>query len=100
MKNIKLFKFQDTKAFDKFLDAYDYKLEDIKGFSLDEQKQYKGNVFKTYSIYFNDDEYECFKVVIFKDFNEYHQARLGFRGNKLFDWFEDANVRRYKEGRY
>ena len=96
MKNIKYFKYKDTCEFMGFVGSYGYKLGDVVGFSFDEQKQYCGNVLKWYKIYFNDDEYEYFKVVIFKSFNELHQCRLGFRGNKLFDWWEDASIREYK----
>ena len=96
MKNIKLFKYKDTAKFEEFLNSYGYKFEDIKGFSLSERKQYNNNILTEYCIHFNDDECEYFRVVCFQSFNEYHQARLGFRGNKLFDWFEDADLREYK----
>ena len=96
MKSIKLFKYKDTCEFESFLNAYDYKFEDVKGFSFDEQKQYHGNVLKWYKIYFKDGEYEYFKVVTFKSFNEYRQSRLGFNGDKLLDWFEDSYIKTYK----
>ena len=96
MKSIKFFKYKDTSEFIGFVGAYDYKLEDVKGFSFDEQKQCNGNVLKWYKIHFKDGEYEYFKVVIFKDRNEYNQVKLGFRGGKLFNWFEDADVRELK----
>ena len=98
MKNIKLFKYKNTKKFENLLTCTHKSLEDIKGFELSEQKQYCGNTFKEYCIHFNNDDDECayFKVVCFKSFHEYHQARLGFRGNKLFDWFEDADLREHK----
>ena len=96
MKNIKYFKFVNTKHFNVFLKEYGYTLKDIKGFSFDSKKQYHNNILKVYSIHFNDGEYEYFKVVIFKSFNEYHQSRLGFNGNKLLDWYESANVKAYK----
>ena len=83
MKSIKLFKYKDMRAFEEFLSAYEYKLEDVEGFSLVEKKQYFGNVLKEYSVHFKDGEYEYFRVVLFKDFNEYHQSRLGFKGSKL-----------------
>ena len=97
MKNIKFFKYINKEKFERFLSACDYKLSDVKGFSLYSQKQYCGNISKWYNIHFRDGEEQCFKVVIFKSFNEYHQSRLGFNGNKLFDWFEDADLRVYKE---
>ena len=96
MKNIKFFKYKDTHQFEGFLSSYDYKPEDVKGFSYAGKKQYRYNVLKLYRITFNDGEYEYFKVAIFSSFNEYHQARLGFSGNKLEDWFQDADVREYK----
>ena len=100
MKNIKCFKYKDTHQFEGFLSSYDYKPEDVKGFSFDEQKQYHGNILKWYKIHFNDGEEVYFKVAIFSSFNEYHQARLGFSGNKLEYWFQDANVREYKTKGY
>ena len=96
MKNIKLFKYKDTSEFIAFVDSYDYKLDDVVGFSFDEQKQLCGNVLKWYKIYFNDGEYEYFKVVIFESFHEYKQALLGFSCNKLISWFEDSDLREYK----
>ena len=93
MKNIKYFKYKNKEKFNMFLCAYGYKLDDVKGFSLEEQKQYRSNVLKVYSIHFNDGEYEYFKVVIFRSFNEYYQSKLGFNGNKLLRWFEDSDVR-------
>ena len=83
MKSIKLFKYKDMHAFEEFLASYGYKLEDVEGFSAAEKKQYLGNVLKEYSVHFKDGEYEYFRVVLFKDFNEYHQSRLGFKGSKL-----------------
>lgn len=97
MKNIKLFKFKDTSEFWVFLNSYGYKFEDIKGFSLAERRQCRGNILKIYNVRFNDGEYEYFKVVSFKDSNEYRQARLGFSDNKLLSWFEDAELREIKE---
>ena len=97
MKNIKYFRYFNTKYFNMFLEACDYKLEDVIGFSFYGQKQYNNNISKWYNIYFKDGEEVYFKEVIFKDFNEYHQSRLGFRGDKLLGWFDDANVRLYKE---
>ena len=96
MKSIKYFKYLNTKQFDAFLNAYGYILDDVKGFSFDEQKQYRGNILKEYCIHFKDGEYEYFKVVYFKSFNEYRQSCLGFNGDKLLDWYEDADVRQYK----
>ena len=97
MKNIKYFKWVNTEKFNRFLDAYDYHLKDVKGFSYAGQKQYCGNVLKEYCIHFNDGEREYFKVVCFSSFNEYHQCRLGFRGDKLLEWWDDANIKFYKE---
>ena len=97
MKNIKLFKFKVTSEFWAFLSSYDYKLEDAVGFSLAERRQCRGNILKIYNVRFNDGEYEYFKVVSFKDSNEYRQALLGFNCNKLLSWFEDAELREIKE---
>ena len=83
MKSIKYFKYINKEKFEKFLNAYDHKLEDVKGFVFVEKQQYRGNILKVYSIHFKDGEYEYFKVVYFRSFNEYHQSRLGFNGERL-----------------
>ena len=93
MKSIKLFKYINKEKFNIFLNAYGYTLDDVKGFSLAEKRQYRGNVLKIYHINFKDGEYEYFKVVCFRSFNEYYQSKLGFNGNKLLVWYEDANIR-------
>ena len=85
MKSIKYFKYLNTKQFNAFLAAYCYKLDDVKGFSFDEKKQYHCNVLTIYCIHFKDGEREYFKVVTFKSFNEYRQSCLGFNGDKLLD---------------
>ena len=97
MKSIKCFKYKDTFKFEEFLSAYGYKLEDVRGYKFIGQKQYLGNVLKVYFICLNDGEEVYFKVVIFKDFNEYRQTRLGFNGDKLLSWYEDSVVRTYKK---
>ena len=96
MKSIKCFKYLNTRKFEEFVSAYGYKLEDVKGFKFIDQKQYQGNILKIYFICFKDGEEVYFTAVDFKDFNEYNQARLGFKGDKLLEWFEDAVVRTYK----
>ena len=96
MKNIKFFIYKNTYEFKKFLDAYDYRLWDVVGFSYAGKEQYHGNILKEYCIHFKDGEYEYFKIVYFKSFNELNQSRLGFNGDKLLSWYEDANVRKYK----
>ena len=96
MKNIKYFKYVNTKQFSVFLEEYGYKLNDAKGFSVSAIHHYNGNVFKSYIIYFKEEDLACFKVVYFKSFNEYRQSALGFNGNTLLDWYEDANIRKYK----
>ena len=96
MKNIKYFKYINTKQFSVFLKEYGYTLDDVKGFSFSDKKQYHNNILKTYNIYFKDGEYEYFKVVYFKSFNEYHQCGLGFNGEKLLEWYQDANIIKYK----
>ena len=85
MKNIKYFKYVNTREFEYFLSSYCYHLDDVKGFSFVSAKQYRGNILKTYNVYFKDGEYECFKVATFKNFNEYKQSSLGFNGDKLLD---------------
>ena len=96
MKSIKYFKYKNTKQFNVFLSQYEYTINDVVGFSFSDKQQYHGNILKTYVIYFSDHDHEYFEVVYFKSFNEYHQSRLGFNGNKLLDWCEDANVVKYK----
>ena len=96
MKNIKYFKYINENNFNVFLNEYGYTLNDVVGFSVFERKQYRGNVLKTYVIYFNDHDHAFFKVVCFEDFNEYRQSSLGFNGNKLLEWWENANIRMYK----
>ena len=96
MKSIKLFEYKNTYEFERFLSAYDYRLENVKGSESIGKKQYHGNILKEYFIHFNDGEKEYFKIVYFKSFNEFHQSRLGFNGDKLLQWYEDANVRLYK----
>ena len=96
MKNIKYFNYINTKQFNIFLNEYGYTLENVKGFSFAWLKQYHGNILKQYNIYFNDGECEYFKVVYFKNLNEYHQSALGFNGNRLLNWYQDANVVWYK----
>ena len=86
MKSIKCFKYVNKKCFNYFLESYGYTLKDIKGFSVSSKQQYHNNILKIYAIHFNDGEYEYFKVVYFRNFNEYKQSSLGFNGNKLLDW--------------
>ena len=96
MKNIKHFKYINTKKFIIFLNEYKYKLDDVKGFNVSSIHRYNGNIFKTYIIYFNDGEYLYFKVVYFKSFNEFRQSAFGFNGDKLWNWYQNANIRMYK----
>ena len=96
MKSIKNFKYVGENNFGIFLHEYGYKLEDVKGFSLAEKRQCNGNVFKWYKVCFKDGEYEYFKVAVFESFNEYRQSALGFNGDKLLDWWENAHIRMYK----
>ena len=96
MKSIKYFQYKNTYNFKKFLNAYGYILNDVKGFSFVEIKQYHGNILKTYFIHFNDGEKEYFKVVYFKSWNECNQARLSFSCIKLSGWYSSAYVRWYK----
>ena len=96
MKNIKCFKYVNENNFNVFLNEYGYTLNDVIGFKFIDKKQYRCNVLTTYAIYFKDDEYEYFKVAVFESFNEYRQSALGFNGNKLLEWWENANIRMYK----
>ena len=97
MKSIKYFKYISTSTFSEYVISYGYNLADVVGFGLADKEQYNGNILITYNVYFKDGEYEYFKVICFKDFNEYRQTRLGFNGDKLLNWYEDANVRMYKK---
>ena len=96
MKDIKYFIYKNTFAYNVFLKECGYILDDVKGFSLYEKKWYHGNFLKLYTIHFNDGEMKCFSAVYFKSLNEYHQTRLGFNGNKLLMWYENANIVWYK----
>ena len=96
MKNIKSFKYWYSYDFEKCLKDYGYTIDDVKGFSVSSIKRYKGNILKTYIVYIYDGESVYFSVAYFKSFNEYRQSALGFNGDKLLEWFEDANVRKYK----
>ena len=96
MKSIKCFKYVGENNFDIFLNSYGYKLDDVIGFSLIGKEQRRCNVLTVYNIYFKDGEHAYFKVAVFENFNEYHQSRLGFNGDKLLEWFEDAHIRMYK----
>ena len=96
MKSIKSFKYVNEKGFEKFLDAYGYKSSDVVGFRIFDKHQCNGNILKHYSIYFDDGERIYFTEVYFKNFNEYKRSLLGFNGNKLLSWWENANVKAYK----
>ena len=96
MKDIKYFKYKNTKQFNIFLEEYGYTLSDAVGFSFIGKQQYRGNILKEYVIYLNDHDHIFFNVVYFKSFNEYHQCRLGFNGERLLEWYNDANIRKYK----
>ena len=96
MKNIKSFKYKNTYEFEKCLNGYGYTIDDVIGFSVSAIHHYHGNIFKSYIIYFKDEYLACFKVVCFKSFNEYRQSGLGFNGNTLLGWYQDANIKAYK----
>ena len=96
MKSIKLFKYYNTFAFEKFLCDAHHWVEDIKGFKFGWKEQHRGNFLKVYEIYFNDGEYKLFRIVFFRNFNEYDKARLGAIKSKLLMWYDDANIRKYK----
>ena len=96
MKNIKLFKFWYSYEFEKCLKDYGYTLEDVKGFGVSSVERFRGNILKTYIIYVNDGASVYFSVVYFKSFNEHNKARLGFKGDKLKEWYEGALIKFYK----
>ena len=96
MKSIKSFKYVDENNFGIFLYEYGYTSADVKGFSLNDKKQYRGNVLKTYEIYFNDGECKYFSVAVFESFNEYNKSYLGFNGNRMLHWYEIAIIKLYK----
>lgn len=96
MKSIKSFKYVNENNFNIFLNEYGYSIADVAGFSLNKRKQYRGNILKIYIVYFNDGEYAYFKVVAFESYNEYRQSYLGFNGDKLLSWWENAHIRMYK----
>ena len=100
MKSIECFKYKDTYNFEKCLKDYGYTIDDVSGYSVSSIKRYHGNVLKTYIVYIFDGESVYFSVAYFKDFNEYHQARLGFSGDKLEDWFQKSYIREYKTKGY
>ena len=85
MKNIKCFKYINENNFNVFLNEYGYTLDDVKGYNVSAIHHYRGNIFKSYIIYFKDDNLACFKVVYFKSLNEYQQSRLGFNGGTLLN---------------
>ena len=95
MKNIKYFKYWYSYELEKCLKDYGYAIDDVIGFSVSSIKRYHGNVLKTYNIYFKDGEYEYFRVVYFKSFNECNQCRLGCNGNKMLLWYETSNIKHY-----
>ena len=82
-KSIKYFKYKNTYEFEKLLREHGYRLEEVDGFSVVGKKQYRGNILKVYSVWFNDYSEDYFKVVYFKSLNECNRSRLGFNGNKL-----------------
>ena len=92
MKSIKSFKYISVSTFSEFVMSYGYNLVDVVGFSVSDKEQYHNNTLITYTIYFSDHDNAYFKVVCFKDFNEYRQSRLGFNGEKLLNWYQDADA--------
>ena len=96
MKNIKFFKYKNTREFERFLSAHGVRMEDVKGQEFRWKEQCNGNFLKVYVIHFNEPEVGFFNVAYFKSWNECNQARLGLKGDKLLEWYEYANVRFYK----
>ena len=95
MKNIKYFKYKNKNAFKLFLSACGYKFENVVGFSFIKKQQYRGNVLKLYFIHFNDGKKKYFKVVFFKNFNEWYQSRFISNCIELTGWCS-ADVVKYK----
>ena len=96
MKNIKYFKYVNTHNFETFLRVYGYTINDAIGFSANYKWCYHGNILKEYIIYLSDHDHIFFKVVWFKSFNEYRQSFLGFNGETLLEWYQNANIIWYK----
>ena len=96
MKNIKLFKYWYSYEFERCLKDYGYTVDDVKGFSVSSIKRYRGNILKTYKVYVLDGESVYFSIVFFKSFNECNQSALGFKGNKMLDWYQTAIIKLYK----
>lgn len=96
MKSIKYFKYINENNFNVFLNEYGYTIDDVKGYNVSSIMRYRGNILKTYVIYFNDGECEYFKVACFESYNEYKQSLLGFSGERLLQWFQSAHIRMYK----
>ena len=96
MKSIKYFNYKNTYEYEKFLKAYGYSIDDVKGFNVSSITRYNGNILKTYKIYIHDGESVYFSVAYFKSFNEYNKAWLGFNGNRLLEWYNKAAIKQYK----
>ena len=56
MKDIKYFKYINTKQFNVFLKERGYSLNDVSGFKFSMKFQRNGNILKIYSIYFKYNE--------------------------------------------
>ena len=96
MKNIKLFKFWYSYEFEKCLKDCGYTLENVKGFRVGSVERHHGNILKTYIIYFHDGKSVYFRVAYFKSFYENNQSRLGWKGDKLKEWYEGAFIKFFK----
>ena len=95
MKNIKYFKYWYSFEFERFLSAYGYTIDDVKGYNVSSIMRYNGNIFKTYKVYAYDGKIIYFSVAYFKSFNEYNKAWLGFN-DKLLQWYNKAAIKEYK----
>ena len=94
MKNIKSFKYVNTKQFNIFLKERRYSLNDVSGFKINMKFNRNGNILKIYSIYFKYNEVFSFWVINFKSFSEY-QASF-YKDNNMFEWNKYSNLRTYK----
>ena len=96
LKNIKLFTFWYSFEFEKCLKDCGYILEDVKGFRVSSVERFRGNILKEYCIHFKDGKSVYFRVAYFKSFYEHNQSRLGWKGDKLKEWYENALIKFFK----
>ena len=91
MKKIKYFKYNGTNEYWRFIG-----MKNAVGFRVVSVEHYQGNILKVYSILFKGGSEKPFKVVDFKSIFECGHSRLGLKGDKLLEWYNSAQIRRYK----